>query len=161
MGNYKDLEYEFVERTLALIRQYEGIWPQFDYKEQYNYTLLINCLLGLIVMPKERIVSYIPKENLTPETKNKIGLKSSWINNDIKNLKDLIITLRHSIAHFDIKVASHNDSFLVDEIIFKDKKNNTSYEIVKFKANELLPFIKYYSSWLLQNLKKYRQNNNP
>jgi hypothetical protein len=55
MGNYRDLEYEFVERTLLLIAQYESMLHKFDFKEQYNYTLLINCLTGLIVMPKELI----------------------------------------------------------------------------------------------------------
>jgi hypothetical protein len=47
MGNYKDLEYKFVERTLLLIAQYESTLHKFDFKEQYNYTLLINCLTGL------------------------------------------------------------------------------------------------------------------
>ena len=161
MGAYEDLEYEFVERSLKLIKQYDGIWPKFPFKEQYNYTLLINCLLGLIVMPKERIVHYIPKEKLTPETKKKIGIEDSWINDDIKDLKDLIISLRHSIAHFDIVVLSDEESKLIDRIIFRKKKNNTINEIVKFRADELLPFITYYSNWLLKNLKEYRQNNNP
>lgn len=159
MGNYANLEYEFIERSITLIKQYEGVYSQFEFKEQYNYTLLINCLLGLIVMPKERVITYIPNTRLTQEFKNKIGLKKSWINSDIRNLKDLIIKLRHSVAHFDISVESRNDKKLIDEIIFKDKHNGTSYEIVKFEANELLPFINYYANLLLQNIKKYRQNN--
>jgi len=159
MGIYKDLEYEFIERSLALIRQYEGIYPQFDFKEQYNYTLLINCLLGLIVMPKEKIITYVPTTQLTKEVKSEIGLTESWINKDIKTLRDLIIKLRHSVAHFDIRVESHNERELIDEIIFKDKQNNTSYDIVKFKSNELLPFIYYYSNCLLQNMGKNRQKN--
>jgi len=158
MGNYKDLEFEFIERSLALISQYEGIATGFDFKEQYNYTLLINCLLGLIVMPKERIISYIPQERLTQEFKKGIGLENSKVNGDIKNLKELIIALRHSIAHFDIKVESHNKKFLIDEIVFMDNSNSRDYEIVRFKANELLPFINYYSGWLMDNLKKYRRN---
>jgi hypothetical protein len=160
MGNYKDLEYEFIERSLSLISQYESIAPNFDFKEQYNYTLLINCLLGLIVMPKERIVSYIPKKRLTQEFKKKIGLENSKVSNDIKNLKDLIIALRHSIAHFDIKVESYNKDFLIDEIVFMDNSNCGNHEIVRFKAEELLPFIKYYSTWLMKNLKKYRLKSN-
>lgn len=160
MGNYKDLEYEFIERSLSLISQYESMASNFDFKEQYNYTLLINCLLGLIVMPKERIVSYIPKKRLTQEFKKKIGLENSKVSNDIKNLKDLIIALRHSIAHFDIKVESYNKDFLIDEIVFMDNSNCENHEIVRFKAEELLPFIKYYSTWLMKNLKKYRLKSN-
>ena len=152
MGNYADLEYQFIERSLALIDQYEDIRPQFPFEEQYNHTLLVNCLLGLIVMPKERVITYIPKRALTGEARREIGLQNSWINNDIRNLKELIIRLRHSIAHFDIAVESRDDKFLIDEIVFKDN----GYEIVKIEAAEVLPFIKYYSKLLLQNLKKYR-----
>ena len=159
MGNYKDLEYEFIERSIALIEQYEGICPQFSFEKQYNHTLLINCLLGLIVMPKERVISYIPKKQLTPKVKEEIGLKNSSINYKIKNLKDLIIRLRHSVAHFDIVVESRDKKLLIDEIIFREKENGNIYEIVRFESNELLPFIKYYSNWLLRNLKQYRGNN--
>ena len=43
MWNYKNLEYEFIERTLALIKQYKDVYPKFLFEEQYNHTLLINC----------------------------------------------------------------------------------------------------------------------
>lgn len=46
MGIYKDLEYGFIERTLNLIAQYESLLHKFKFEEQYNYTLLINCLTG-------------------------------------------------------------------------------------------------------------------
>lgn len=36
MGNYKDIEVEFVERTLKLISQYESILNKFEFSEQYN-----------------------------------------------------------------------------------------------------------------------------
>jgi hypothetical protein len=58
MGNYKDLELEFIDRTIKLIDQYYAILDNYPFEEQFNYTLTINCLLGIIVMPKERIMSY-------------------------------------------------------------------------------------------------------
>lgn len=157
MGNYKDLEYEFIERTLLLIGQYEDIFPRFEFQEQYNYTLLINCLLGLIVLPKERIITYIPNDRLTPGIKMNMGLVTSVIGTGINTLRDLIINLRNSIAHFDIRVISNDDNFLINEIAFTDQGR----DIVRFKANELLPFIKYYSGLLLKNLRLYRKNNTP
>ena len=47
MGNYSDFETDFVQRTLALIDQYnEMIEVQGKpFREQYNYTLTLNCLL--------------------------------------------------------------------------------------------------------------------
>jgi hypothetical protein len=158
MGNYDNLEHDFIERTLALIKQYEDVYPNFHFQEQYNHTLLINCLLGLIVMPKERVITYVPKEQLTQNFKRRIGLNNSWINSDIRTLHDLIVKLRHSVAHFDIKFMSYDERNLIDEIIFNDSENDANYEIIKFKANELLPFVNYYSKLLLENIKKYRIN---
>ena len=118
MANYKDLEYEFVERTLALISQYESIIYNYEFAEQYNHTLLINCLLGIIVMPKERIISFIPNDRLTNTLKEEIGISCSIINPTIRTLRELITELRNSIAHFDLKVISKTEDFLIDEIKF-------------------------------------------
>lgn len=153
MGNYHDLEYEFVERTLLLISQYEGLLHRFEFKEQYNYTLLINCLTGLIVLPKERTISALPKDRLISRFKEEMGLVNTTINPDITNLKDLIISLRHCVAHFTIEVKSQTDEQLIDDIIFYDNEKGHGYEVARFKASEMLPFIRYYSNYLLHNLK--------
>lgn len=55
MGNYANLELEFIERTIKLINQYTELIQDRAFDEQLNYTLTINCLLGLIIMPKERV----------------------------------------------------------------------------------------------------------
>ena len=153
MGNYKDLEYEFVERTLLLIAQYEGMLHKFDFKEQYNYTLLINCLTGLIVMPKERTISAIPADRLLSKMKTEMGLVNTVINDDITNLKDLIVALRHCVAHFSIEIKSENDDNFIDDIICYDNQKRQGYVVANFKAGELLPFVRYYANWLLSNLK--------
>lgn len=156
MGNYKNIEREFVERSILLLSQYKEMSKDIPFKDQFNYTLLINCLLGLIVMPKEKSITFIPNDRLTSVKKLKMGLKSSYISPDIKRLRDLIIALRHSIAHFDIEVISNSEEFLVDEIVFKDSQASETKEIVRFKSNELFGFVTYYSELLLNNL-KYRQ----
>lgn len=156
MSNYADLEYEFIDRTRALIEQYEVQKKQYKFEEQYNHTLLINCLLGLIVLPKEKTITFIPNDRLTIELRKEIGLPKSHINESIISLRQLIIALRHSVAHFNIKVESLDEKFLIDEIVFQ-KENGE--EIVRFLSEELLPFVRYYSSWLLSNLKKYREQN--
>lgn len=156
MGNYHDIEIEFVERTLRLIDQYLGLVNQFDFKEQYNYTLLLNCLLGLIVMPKEKVVSYIPTDRLTSEYKRRIGLVESHISEEIETLRDLIKRLRHSVAHFDISVESDDDSWLVDWIEFKDSENGNLI-IARFLATEIVPFLMHYGDCLIGNMQKHRQ----
>lgn len=153
MGNYHDLEYEFIERTLGLIAQYEGLLHKFEFKEQYNYTLLINCLTGLIVLPKERTLSSIPKDRLLSSIKAEMGLNQTVIHADITDLKELIMALRNCVAHFSIEVKSQSDACLVDNIVFYDHLKSPGYEVANFSAPELLPFVRYYASWLLSNLK--------
>ncbi|MEX0830398.1 MAG: HEPN family nuclease [Nitrospirales bacterium] len=154
MGNYTDLESEFIERTIKLIDQYTGLCEKFSFDEQYNYTLTINCLLGLIVMPKERVVSYIPTKRLTNAFKKEIGLIQSVIKPEIKTLRELIESLRHAVAHFDINVVSENDSKLIDYIEFKDTE--VDVVIASFRGNELFAFLQYYSTCLLENLRRHQ-----
>ena len=94
MGNYSDFETDFIERTLALIDQYNNMIEGKPFPEQYNYTLTLNCLLGLIVMPRERAVSYLPSDRLTPELKAEIGLNESQLPGEEMNLRELIHKMR-------------------------------------------------------------------
>lgn len=156
MGNYKDLEFEFIERTLALIDQYQTRLNDYEFKEQYNHTLLINCLLGLIIMPKERVGSFVPNDRLTQAFRDKVGLEQSSINAEFLTFRQLIGGLRNSIAHFNIKVESFSADFLIDEIVFLDDEKSPGYEVVRFKADEMLPFARYYALELLKNMKDHR-----
>jgi HEPN pEK499 p136 len=157
MGNYHNLESEFIERTMSLISQYYKIVDQYPFVEQFNYTLTINCLLGLIVLPKERAVTFIPNSKLTNHFRKEIGLELSEIGAGIITLRDLINGLRNSVAHFDITVISDEDKNLIDWIEFKDTKNGSNI-IAKFRAGELLPFLTYYSNCLLRNLEKHQDH---
>lgn len=157
MGNYTDFEAEFVQRTIALIDQYNGIIQEIPFQEQYNYTLTLNCLLGLIVMPKERVLSYLPSDKLTLELKAEMGLHQSQLPGPEMNLRELINKMRNSVAHFSVEVKSLTDEYLVDQILFKDAgRHGQVYAI--FNAPELLPFLRYYASLLFANL-NHRQGN--
>lgn len=152
MGNYHDFESDFVQRTIRLIEQYNQLVDELPFKEQLNYTLTINCLLGLIVMPKERVISYIPNDLITPEYKqNELGFIDSTIGIGINRLGDFIHQLRNSIAHFAIEVESTNEQYLVDYLIFNSPNGN---EIARIKATEIVPFLNFYSSTLLNNLQR-------
>jgi hypothetical protein len=156
MGNYKNIEHDFIERTMNLISQYESSLHRYDFEEQYNYTLLINCLLGIIILPKERVYSHIPNPRLTIELKREMGLIESIINPNYTNLRDLIIGLRNSIAHFNFEIISQTDDFLVDNIVFNKSIEEGGNEIASFKSTELLPFIRYYADWVKTNILEYK-----
>jgi len=155
MGNYRDIEKDFIERTIRLIDQYNENIDQYDFEEQFNYTLTINCLLGLIVMPKERVISFVPNERLTTQYKEQIGLSTSVIDVGINTLKDLIYKLRHAVAHFNINVISETDENRIDWVEFIDRENGNRL-IAKLRAVEILPFLKHYSQCLLNNLNNHR-----
>lgn len=155
MGNYTDLEFDFVERTIYLIEQYTTLIQEKPFTEQLNYTLTVNCLLGLVVMPKERAISYISKEPLNAANLKKMGLFSSVIDSSINTLRDLITHLRHAVAHFSIEIVSDCDRKLIDRIVFKGTKGQPQV-IAIFRAQEVLPFLQYYAHNLLENMKKHR-----
>ena len=102
MGNYSDFETDFVQRTLALIDQYNEMIEVLGkpFREQYNYTLTLNCLLGLIVLPKERALSFLLADRLTRQLKAEMGLHESQLPGPEMNLRELIHKMRNSVAHF-------------------------------------------------------------
>lgn len=154
MGNYTNFETDFIERTITLIEQYTETVEQHPFEQQLNYTLTLNCLLGLIVMPKERVVNLLPSVSLTPELKMQMGLNLSRLPGPPMTLDRLIIKMRHSIAHFCVETRSLTGENLMDEIVFFDKRNGrmrNAYAV--FSTAELLPFLKYYTNSLLTNLR--------
>jgi hypothetical protein len=156
MSNYQNIETDFIERTLELISQYDSMLYKYEFEKQFNHTLLINCLLGIIVFPKERAISFLPNEKITKELLKNMGVEHSSFNTDITELKSLIIALRHSIAHFDIHFVSENDEFLINEIQFKDRDKGVNYVIATFIPSELLNFIRYYGSWFVSSIRKHK-----
>lgn len=155
MGNYTDLEANFIERTILLVGQYTELIQGLPFDEQLNYTLTINCLLGLIVMPKERVITYIPKIDLGEKNRCAMGLDDSVIDDSINDLNQLIQNLRHSVAHFDIEVISDCDERLIDWIRFKGSGKQPEI-IASFRAAEIYPFLQFYSAKLLENMHNHR-----
>lgn len=141
MGNYEQLEPEFIQRTLALMEQYDRFIDieNIDFSNQYNYTLTINCFLGIIVMPKERVIKQIPDSKLDGRLKEELGIVITEISSRINNLRQLIHQLRNSVAHFNIEVESSDEQFLFDYLVFKDHDGNI---VARFPSGELVPFLR-------------------
>lgn len=156
MGNYRNVDTDFIERTLELISQYESVLHKYEFDKQFNHTLLINCLLGLIVFPKERAIDYLPKTRIDTQLHKDMGIVNSSFNPNINELRSLIIALRHSIAHFDIHFVSDSDEFLIDRILFKDREKGADYIVASFIPSELLSFIRYYSYWFISIVRRYK-----
>ena len=157
MGNYSDFETDFVQRTLALIDQYNEMIEVLGkpFREQYNYTLTLHCLLGRIVLPNERALSFLLADRLTRQLKAEMGLHESQLPGPEMNLRELIHKMRNSVAHFCVQVESASDAHRVDWIVFREsQKDGEVY--ASFSAPEFLPFLKYYATLLLDNMARRR-----
>jgi HEPN pEK499 p136 len=101
MSFNSDFERAFIERSLVLVQQYKG---------PYDATLLLNCLLGLLVVPKESCLAAIPDTptsqllswGIDPKAITSFG-KWDGPNNDPNNLRGFIWRLRNAVAHFHFK----------------------------------------------------------
>jgi len=98
MSYNSDFERAFIERSLGLVQEYKG---------PHDATLLLNCLLGLLVVPKESCLAAIPADPISDL--RKWGIDPSAISDfgradrpdeDPHNLRGLVWRLRNSVAHF-------------------------------------------------------------
>ena len=101
MSYLSNFERSFSEHTLELVRTYKG---------QYDATLMVNCLLGLLVVPKETVLKAIPESPLSdlPNWGISVGAirapgNPTNSNSKPETLRGLVTNLRHSVAHFRIK----------------------------------------------------------
>ncbi len=101
------MEYEkqthvaFINRTLQLLTQYQTlIRGKVPKSEQYEVTLLINCLLGLLIVPNERCFSNIPVLQL--KDLKDWGILPEYLQDSttqVLNLRQLVRCLRNTTAH--------------------------------------------------------------
>ena len=101
MSYLSNFEHSFLAHTLELVRTYRG---------EFDATLMMNCLLGLLIVPKEKFLQQIPEDSLedlakwgiTPDSIKQAGQPTS--NNPRPDtLRGLVTNLRHAVAHFSIK----------------------------------------------------------
>lgn len=106
MSFNSDFERAFMKRSLELVRSYTG---------PYDATLLLNCLLGLLVVPKESCLKAIPLDRI--ETLQDWGISPSCIvsfgksrgeDDDPETLRGLVWKLRNAVAHFRFRPFPEN-----------------------------------------------------
>lgn len=101
MSYLSNFERSFSDHTLRLVQSYDG---------PYDATMMVNCLLGLLVVPKETVLDAIPDDPLSslmqwgisPDSIKCAG-KPTRTNPCPETLRGLVANLRHSVAHFRIK----------------------------------------------------------
>lgn len=119
----KDFVKSFVERSLKIADEYNG---------EYDSTLLLNCLLGLLVGPREKAnhrITDVPMADLEAW-----GIPASSVQGKCqcggtypKILMQLTRCLRNAVAHFDIKPIHSNGR--VSGFVFEDEKQPFKAEL--------------------------------
>ncbi len=125
MSHYTKGEFDFVKRTLKIIKQYDSMFTK-GIDEKYEITLLINCFIGLVIIPHERWINDIDASRVNSDDlmipKNYISFIS-----DTYNFKNVTTHLRNSAAHGKIQPRSKD---------FGKKKKITHLNIKDFKAKK-------------------------
>jgi hypothetical protein len=93
-------ELEFMRRTLKIVQEYDG---------PLDATLLLNCLLGLLIVPKETSIDKVPDDpianlarwGISPTSIKQWGIKKG--ESLPQTIRQLVWSLRNSVAHFNIK----------------------------------------------------------
>jgi len=123
--DYELFERDFIIRTIDIINKYEKYVPS---AEQNEVTLLINCLLGLLILPKERCFVKIPTNKiselidwgLTSENIINWGKRPNNMDpNHYETLLEVVHKMRNSIAH--IRIVPHAEDNEIKSLEFSDK----------------------------------------
>ncbi|MCR3923485.1 MAG: HEPN family nuclease [Firmicutes bacterium] len=121
---------EFIMRTLHILTNYEG---------PYGVTLLVNCLLGLIVLPKEKDIHHISHRDHIHFFD--LGIEESdisWGNIDEseRTAARFLRCLRNSVAHLQLESISEDGE--IQSLRFSD---HMGFEVV-FRIDSLKEMLK-------------------
>ena len=151
MSAYLQQEFDFIERTQKIIEQYNSF--QLKEEEKFEVTLLLNCFVGLLILPQQAWLNYLPE---TIISENEWGINPDHVifvsNNETKSVKNIARHLRNSISHYHF-TAFNDINSNIHGVIFTDQ-NLRGKE--NFKANfsieEIRLFINKFSDIMLETI---------
>ena len=135
--NYDNLVVDFVRRTKSNLEYVE----LHKNDSLFEFTQLINSLLGIVVLPRERSLKSIPNITFAKLMQDDWQLPTIRLNTyGINDLRNLIRVFRNSIAHFNLRILSNNNNEIDGLIIYNKRKNKFVFEAV-FTIQELREFV--------------------
>lgn len=142
---------DFYIRTLHILNNYKG---------DYDVTLLINSMLGLLVVPKEKFWREMDDFQISNEI-------SSLTNNIQENtypgdqtIKNIVKHLRNAVAHGKMTIFGEESNYpgaiaKINTIEFIDEKNPYRF-VIRFTVEELKNFLIDFATNISEN--HYRAN---
>jgi hypothetical protein len=119
MSEYENQDIDFVVRTKTILDSYNNL--TCENHEKFEVTLFVNCLIGLIIIPKSKLWD---KSILIEDSIETWGIKNSQITTikDGKTVSNVLYHLRNSIAHYRFKLI--NEDGEIKKILFCDKNDS-------------------------------------
>lgn len=113
MYKYKD-EFinDFIARTKVLLER--------NYDTEYDVTLIINCLLGLLIIPKERNKKVIDDSLFSSDLIRRITDCISKDTYSDHNMSQIIRHVRNSFAHGSFEPKEKTEPKVVGSLVIKD-----------------------------------------
>lgn len=98
--NLQQFERDFMARTTRLLAEFTG---------ENDATMLLNCMIGLLIGPRERLLRIVPDEPLSrpedwgiPQGSILCVERGAGADVTARSLRWLIIRLRNAVAHFHV-----------------------------------------------------------
>lgn len=133
MSEYTDFPKDFLERTLSIVENYNG---------EYEVTNLINCCLGLIIIPKQRLIDTLPDYTFSDNDKtfkiDKSNLK--LIKNRDFSLKNVLRQIRNGLTHARIEQKTLHNRIIGIRISDRYNENSDDNFIIELTTDELKEF---------------------
>jgi hypothetical protein len=76
MTSYLKQEFDFIDRTKKILKQYDDYFKDKDKRNKYEITLLMNAFVGLLILPQQHWFDDLPNELIT---KKEWGIDTSHI----------------------------------------------------------------------------------
>ncbi|MDL2281205.1 hypothetical protein LJC10_05035 [Selenomonadales bacterium OttesenSCG-928-I06] len=156
MSEYVEFVKDFAKRTKENLDFIEKNHKNNNH-QVYEFTQLVNSLLGLIVIPKEKeyrkINDSFVKTTTLENLKNKIE-RDDYNNN---SFKQILRRMRNAIAHAGIEIKPNENNNIINKIKFTDI-NTTNTEdkgkifIIELTHDDLRDFVEDFSCKLQEKL---------
>lgn len=130
---------DFYTRTLCILNSYNG---------EYDVTILINFMLGLLIVPKEKYWNIMRDFQLSEET-HAIVIRNIRENTygDEETIKNIVKHLRNAVSHGRMTIfgerpcCGENVEIKSIQFIDENRTNRTKRFVIEFTVDELKNFL--------------------
>ena len=128
---------DFYKRTLNILRSTQC---------EYDVALLINSMVGLLVVPKERYFHSmcVPDNYVDPDILKQI--RSTFKSNPDITLTQLLRRLRNSVCHGNMEIKAEKSNYIgeqpkIGSIVFNDRDGTSAEITIDLLKNFLISFV--------------------